>query len=307
MTITARFWGTRGSIATPGVDTCRYGGNTSCVEFQLGEHFVICDAGTGLRSLGLDWATRADPPKLVHLFLSHTHFDHIQGFPFFAPVFRKDVTIYLYDPTGRAGSIRDRILGQMVPEYCPVATHDLCATIVAMPFDRHVTIGSKLKVQAFKQAHPGDSWGYAFEAEHKRIIYATDSELDLQLRNPDTHALGPGEERSFAPEVLAFYKDSDLVIADAQYSDEEYETRRGWGHARYITVVDLAIAARVRQLALFHHDPRHSDARNGQHRTGGTRTRRAARLGHRDCRRNGRQPNHSGCEAQVTRIDHPQR
>ncbi len=259
MTITLRFWGTRGSIATPGPSTCRYGGNTSTVELQLGDLFIVCDAGTGLRTLGLDWLQRANPPTTVHLFLSHTHFDHIQGFPFFAPVFRKGVAINLYDPTGRADSNRERILGQMVPAYCPVATHHLAARIDSVPFSHRMNLGTAASVQAIEQDHPGGSWGYAFESEGQRVVYATDSELDAQLLNANAAHIGPQEQRSFAPEVLAFFRNADLVVADAQYTDEEYQTRRGWGHARFITVVDLAIAARVRQLALFHHDPRHTD------------------------------------------------
>jgi len=259
LTNTLRFWGTRGSIATPGPDTCRYGGNTSTVELRIGEKFIVCDAGTGLRALGLDWLARPDPKSMVHLFLSHTHFDHIQGFPFFAPVFHKDVAINLYDPTGRSESNRERILGQMVPAYCPVTTDHLAARIDSMPFSHRMDLGAGVSVQALQQDHPGGSWGYAFESDGQKVVYATDSELDAQLLNADSAHITPGEERRFAPEVLAFFKDADLVVADAQYTDEEYQTRRGWGHARFITVVDLAIAAHVRQLALFHHDPRHTD------------------------------------------------
>jgi len=259
LTITLRFWGTRGSIATPGPSTCRYGGNTSTVELQIGNQLIVCDAGTGLRALGLDWLARPEPPKMVHLFLSHTHFDHIQGFPFFGPIFRKDVTINLYDPTGRSDSNRERILGQMVPAYCPVSTHHLAARIDSVPFSHRMNLAAGVSVKALEQNHPGGSWGYAFESEGQKVVYATDSELDAQLLNADSAHLAPEVKRSFAPEVLAFYKDADLVVADAQYTHEEYQTRQGWGHARFITVVDLAVAAHVRQLALFHHDPRHTD------------------------------------------------
>ena len=260
MTIKLRFWGTRGSIATPGPDTCRYGGNTSSIELSVGEQMLVCDAGTGLRLLGIDWVGRAGRPTNVHLFLSHTHFDHIQGFPFFAPVFQKDVTIFLYDPTGRSDSNRDRIFGQMVPAYCPVSVRDLAARIVTVPFDRSISVSPNLTVEAIEQVHPGGSWGYAFEHEGQRLLYATDSELDFQLLNANGENLNPQDERHFPAEVLAFYKNADLVVADSQYTDEEYRTRRGWGHARFLTVVDLAAAARVRRLALFHHDPRHTDS-----------------------------------------------
>jgi len=260
LTTLVRFWGTRGSIPTPGPNTCRYGGNTSCVEIESGGLTLICDSGTGIRSLGLDWLARSERPLQLHLVLSHTHFDHIQGFPFFAPIFNKDVTLTLHTPKSRRGSVRDRIFGMLVPDYCPVGVRELAAQIVEVPFDRHVKLADNLELEALEQVHPGGSFGYALEHAGKRIVYATDSELDARLLNANSAALSPDDERRFPPEVSQFYENADLVIADAQYTDEEYVTRRGWGHPRFTTVVDLAITARVRRLALFHHDPRRSDA-----------------------------------------------
>ena len=259
MKTVVRFWGTRGSIPTPGPDTCGYGGNTSCVEIETAGLTLICDAGTGLRSFGLDWLRRAERKMQLHLVVSHTHFDHVQGFPFFAPVFNKDVTLSLHAPKSRKGSVRDRIFGTLVPDYCPVGVRELAAQIVEVPFDRRTQLSDSLILEAHEQVHPGGSFGYAFSNAGQRIVYATDSELDARLLNANSAKLSPDDERRFPTEVLEFYRDADLVIADSQYTDEEYASRRGWGHPRFITVVDLAIAARVRQLALFHHDPRRSD------------------------------------------------
>lgn len=254
-----RFWGTRGSIATPGPGTCRYGGNTSCVEVQVGEHTFICDAGTGLRLLGLDWARRSSPPHLLHLILSHTHFDHVQGFPFFLPVYRPGVIIRLLDPTGQASLMRDRLFGLLTPEYSPVSLHNMAATIQSVPINGHWEISPGLWVECWQQSHPGLSYGYAFAARGKRVVYATDSELDAQLGNANPASLTASHTRVFPAEVLQRYQDADIAIADSQYSDEEYSSRAGWGHARLNTVVDLAIQAHVRHLVLYHHDPQHND------------------------------------------------
>ncbi len=258
-TFVVRFWGTRGSMASPGPKTCRYGGNTSCVEVAVDGQWLICDAGTGLRLLGLDWRKRPLPPKSVHLFLSHSHFDHIQGFPFFAPVFHADVSITLHDPTGRGDLMRERLFGQLVPEYCPVSTEHLAANVASRPFQDSLSLGPQLSVQTWQQPHPGASWGYAFESRGRRVVYATDSELDAELLNSNSAELADDQGRQFAPEVLRHYRDADLLIADSQYTTEEYRRRVGWGHPRLVTVVDLAIEARVRRLALFHHDPQRED------------------------------------------------
>jgi phosphoribosyl 1,2-cyclic phosphodiesterase len=168
--------------------------------------------------------------------------------------------LHLHDPAGNSGTLRQRMLGQMVPEYCPVAVRNIRANIISVPFDQSVTIEHGIHVETIKQPHPGGSWGYAFEHAEQRIVYATDSELDALLLDPQSTDFSPRDDRRFPPELLAFFEDTDLLIADAQYTDEEYEVRRGWGHARFSTVVDLAMAARAKQLALFHHDPLHSDA-----------------------------------------------
>lgn len=252
-----RFWGTRGSIPTPGHKTRRYGGNTSCVEIRNGDTELVCDGGTGLRELGLDLVQRGRPRLSVHLFFSHMHWDHIQGFPFFVPAYAPDSEITVYDPGG--GRVEELLHGQMRSEYFPVNFNDLGAEIRTRHFEARGARVDAFDVRCLEQAHPGRSFGYAFELGGKKIVYATDSELDRLLANRDESERDPEELRRLPAELVAFVAGADLLIADGQYTDAEYPKKVGWGHARANTVADLAHQAGVKQCAIFHHDPLHSD------------------------------------------------
>jgi phosphoribosyl 1,2-cyclic phosphodiesterase len=254
-----RFWGTRGSIPTPGHKTRRYGGNTSCVEIRSGDVQLICDGGTGLRELGLDLAQRAQPKLSAHLFFSHMHWDHIQGFPFFVPAYAPESEIFVYDVEAGRGRVEELLHGQMRSEYFPVSFADLGAKIRTRHFEQQVTRVGPFEVRCFEQAHPGKSFGYVFELGGKKIVYATDSELDLLLTNRDESAEDPERLRRLPPALLEVAEDADLLIADGQYTDAEYPKKVGWGHARANTVADWAHQARVKQCAVFHHDPLHTD------------------------------------------------
>ncbi len=259
MTFIVRFWGTRGSIPTPGGKTRRYGGNTSCVELEIDGQLLICDAGTGLRELGLDLAARSTSPVEAHLFFSHTHWDHIQGFPFFVPAYHAGSRLHVFEATPDDPRFTRLLLGQMQSDYFPVGFSDLGARIATRHFENSVTQLGQVRVEMREQTHPGRSFAYAFEALGKRVVYATDNELDLVLTNPEQAAKDPEHLRMLPAELLAFIAEADLLIADAQYTDEEYARKVGWGHSRVATVVDLAVQAGVKQVALFHHDPLHSD------------------------------------------------
>jgi phosphoribosyl 1,2-cyclic phosphodiesterase len=242
MPLFVRFWGVRGSIPTPGPRTRRYGGNTSCVEIRHGDTLLVCDAGTGLRELGVHLLRKHGVgPLAVHLFLSHPHWDHIQGFPFFGPAYRQNVTIFIYCPEDDDRNYR-LLSGQMENDYFPVRFSDLGAKVLLRRFTNGSVTVDGVTVRHFAQCHPGGSLGFRFEASQRAVVYATDHELDAL----PTRA------------IEAFHK-ADLVIGDSQYSDEEYELRSGWGHPRATTLVDCAVHAQVRQLALTHHDPMHSD------------------------------------------------
>jgi phosphoribosyl 1,2-cyclic phosphodiesterase len=254
-----RFWGTRGSIPTPGHKTRRFGGNTSCVEIRVGELLLICDGGTGLRELGLDLVARDKPRVEAHLFFSHMHWDHIQGFPFFVPAYAPANELFVYEVASGDDRVQRLLHGQMRSEYFPVSFADLGARMLARHFEAGTTQIGAITVRCLEQRHPGRSFAYAFEVEGKKIVYATDSELDLLLADPEAVLRDPAALRRLPEELVSFCRDADLLIADGQYTDEEYPKKIGWGHARATTVADLAQQAGVRQCAIFHHDPLHTD------------------------------------------------
>jgi phosphoribosyl 1,2-cyclic phosphodiesterase len=254
-----RFWGTRGSIPTPGHKTRRYGGNTSCVEVRIDGHLFVCDGGTGLRELGLDLAERAPDGVEAHLLFSHMHWDHIQGFPFFVPAYAAKNKFYVYEVTPGETRVQRLLHRQMQSEYFPVSFSDLGATIQPGHFDSgELTVGG-IRVRCLEQPHPGRSFAFSFEARGKKVVYATDSELDLTIQNADEARRDPSRLRRLPEAIVRFAMDADLLIADGQYTDAEYPERVGWGHATASSVVDLAVQARVKQCAVFHHDPMHSD------------------------------------------------
>jgi phosphoribosyl 1,2-cyclic phosphodiesterase len=253
-----RFWGVRGSIPTPGPRTRRHGGNTSCVEVRAGDTLLVFDAGTGLRELGVHLGRNTDSALTVHLFLSHPHWDHIQGFPFFGPAYLPSTTIYVYVPRGDDKHYQ-LLSGQMSNAYFPVRFSDLGARIIPRAFKgRSIEVGDAV-VRYFTQKHPGGSLGFRVEYAEKSVVFSTDHELDQLLVDKKSVSLDPDALRELPAEVLEPVRGADLLVADAQYTDEEYEARVGWGHPRANTVVDLAVQAGVRRLALTHHDPMHSD------------------------------------------------
>jgi phosphoribosyl 1,2-cyclic phosphodiesterase len=259
MAFFVRFWGVRGSIPTPGPKTRRYGGNTSCVEIRNEDTLIVCDAGTGLRELGVHLLRAPQKNGLtVHLFLSHPHWDHIQGFPFFGPAYRPTTTLYIYCPAGDQQNYR-LLSGQMANAYFPVGFSDLGAKIVPKSFQGDTVKAGSFTVKYFQQKHPGGSLGFRFEHQGNSVVYATDSELDQVIDGPQKVSAEPDLERKLPLELVRAVKSTDLLIADAQYLDEEYPEKTGWGHPRATTCVDLAGQAKVKQLALTHHDPMHSD------------------------------------------------
>ncbi|MCS6783189.1 MAG: MBL fold metallo-hydrolase [Gloeomargarita sp. SKYBB_i_bin120] len=245
---TVRFWGVRGSIPVPGAATVRYGGNTPCVEVQAGGQRLIFDGGTGLRVLGqtLKHQTNLE----AHLFFSHSHWDHIQGFPFFTPAYQAGNRLHIYGPAAHQGySIKQSLSNQMLDPNFPVplqvmqadlSFHDLLAGDV-------VTIGD-VTVETGSLNHPNYALGYRVTWRGKTVVYASDTE-----HYPDRL------DRS----VVHLARQADVLIYDANYTDEEYNDpvnpRRGWGHSTWQAGVQVAKAAGVRQLVLFHHDANHDD------------------------------------------------
>ena len=262
-----QFWGTRGSIPTPGWQTRRFGGNTSCVEIRVDDSLFICDAGTGIRELGVHLLKGIDDkepdPVVAHLFFSHPHWDHIQGFPFFTPLYVMRNTFHVYGDCDAAPGTENRyfelLSGQMTSDYFPVAFHELGAKIEPAELGPDGRYVDETYVSWFKQFHPGGSYAYKFEHGGHRVVYATDNELDLTIQNKVECADDPSIPRRVDAGYLDFIRGADLLIADGQYFDTEYPSKKGWGHARATTIVDAAAEAGVKQLAIHHHDPMHSD------------------------------------------------
>lgn len=262
-TIRLRFWGVRGSIPSPGPETSRYGGNTSCVslEFPAADpaqppSLFILDAGTGIRTLGLSLLKEKRVPLDAHLFLSHTHWDHIQGFPFFAPAFIPGNKIHVHGGVGSDTELATVLTGQMLHRYFPVSLSELGGEIVFEHTDggTYEIAGSAIQVEDLH--HPGTTVGYRFNIGGRVIAYCTDTEpLDV------TPGLDPAAIATLPldPAVLRLAQDADVFIHDAQYTDAEYPPKAGWGHSPLSFVIRTALAARAKRLILFHHDPLRSD------------------------------------------------
>jgi phosphoribosyl 1,2-cyclic phosphodiesterase len=260
--VEVQFWGTRGSIPTPGPATARYGGNTSCVELRAGEHLVIFDAGTGLRPLGLDLLRRAGgAPIAGHLLISHTHWDHIQGFPFFVPAYGKPHRFDLYGPPGIDRTFEKLIRGQMDHHYFPVEMTELAAQLVFHEFVEPALALDGLTIRCHFLHHPTLTLGYRVEVEGRTIVYATDHELYRRMYSArgDSPAMLDLADRHDA-DFAAFVAGADLYIADTQYAAADYGTKIGWGHSTVEDIAALAARVGVKRLALYHHDPLRTDA-----------------------------------------------
>jgi phosphoribosyl 1,2-cyclic phosphodiesterase len=258
MEIYVKFWGTRGSIPTPGDRTRKYGGNTSCVEIRCGDHLFICDAGSGIRELGADLLARGKSHISGHLLFSHAHWDHIQGFPFFGPADVPGNRFLIYGAKQGDDRFFQLLSGQMKSDYFPIGFGALRAEINADYLDDgRKEIGGVL-VQTLPLNHPGGCLGYAFLHESKKIVYATDNEITMEASPDDSN--GQARLRTVPRALVEFVRGADLLIADGQYTDAEYKSRVGWGHTSCLTAVDWAVQAGVKQLAVFHHDPAHADS-----------------------------------------------
>ena len=257
-----RFWGTRGSIATPGPQTVRYGGNTSCVEVRTQKGtLIVLDAGTGLRVFG-DALMAGGGAQRGNILIGHTHWDHIQGFPFFTPLFVPGNEWDVYAPRGFGESLQETLAGQMQYTYFPVSLDALGATIRYHDLVEGSFMIDEVRVTARYMNHPALTLGYKLEAEGISVVYATDHECHSHAAAlpgpPQGHAqtpIHPGDQRHGA-----FIAGADLLIHDTQYTAEDYSSHAGWGHSTLEYAVDLALAGGVKQLALFHHDPRRDDA-----------------------------------------------
>jgi phosphoribosyl 1,2-cyclic phosphodiesterase len=251
-----RFWGTRGSIATPGFQKTRFGGNTTCIEMLVGDERLVFDAGTGIRTLGNTMLK--EDPKGGHcsLFFSHTHWDHIQGFPFFGPAYHPNFSIDIYGTKNSQAHVRDLLQGQMQEAYFPVPFEALQGRINFREMAPGLTIGDAT-ILSMAGVHPGGVTIYRVEAYGRSAIFCTDVELDLMLVQGGVDEVDLPHR--FPPELLAFMTGADMIVIDCQYTDEEYLRRRNWGHPCVSTVVALVAQAKIRRAFMTHHDPDQSD------------------------------------------------
>lgn len=275
-----QFYGVRGSIACAGEDTQRYGGNTSCVAVDAGGETVIFDAGTGLRRLGADLLKAHGPGKVnAHLFLSHLHWDHIQGFPFFTPAFIPGDRVNVYAVAGAAHDVDDgdpitlelmpdsivdadprdgvraALAAQMKAPNFPVGLDAMRADLrfFDVPLGERIDLSPFVRVRHARVDHPNGCVAYRVDDGRKSVVYAT----DLELAEGDRGAVFDG--------LVELARGADLLIFDAMYTPEEYEgkvgmAKKGWGHSTFVMGAAVAQRAGVGELALFHHDPSHDDA-----------------------------------------------
>ncbi|MBM4282000.1 MAG: MBL fold metallo-hydrolase [Deltaproteobacteria bacterium] len=289
MTMKVRFYGVRGSIATAGAETARYGGNTSCVVVETGEAPLIFDAGTGLRKVGAELAKTMGPGHVnAHLFLSHLHWDHIQGFPFFTPAFvpgnqvsvwgvrpaeadaadtrvvdavdeEADPPTLQLNPSGRDPDPKDGVkaalAGQMRAPNFPVGLEAMRADLrfFDVPYGERILLSPFVTVSHIGVDHPNGCVAWRVDCGGRSVVYATDLEL------------AEGEGGHVFDDLVELARGADLLIFDAMYTPEEYEgkagmSRKGWGHSTYEMGARVCEKAGVASLALFHHDPAHDDA-----------------------------------------------
>jgi phosphoribosyl 1,2-cyclic phosphodiesterase len=255
MSLTVRFWGTRGSIPSPGPQTVRYGGNTPCVELRTSDGWlIILDAGTGIRELGRKLLANANGrPVEGDVFLTHAHWDHIQGLPFFAPIFQAGNHFTIWGSKTLATSVDRVVRDQMSPVVFPVSFEELAARIDFREVTAGRSEGQGYEVTALNVRHPGGALGYRFRESGGggTIAYISDNELNPLAK----YDMGDG----WRDELVEFLRDTDVLVHDTMYTVEEYEQHRGWGHSTYSDAVDLALDAGVSKLVFFHHKPERTD------------------------------------------------
>lgn len=258
--IEVTFQGTRGSVPTPGEATRRFGGNTACTLVRCGETIVILDAGTGIRELGLQLAeearTHGGLPPLAIL-LSHTHWDHIQGLPFFQPAYMPEIDLTIYG-SAKKGFFLEHILGgQMTEQYFPIPMGSMAANVAIKEIEpgNAVQIGELAITVEDQAVHPGGSMRFALSDGTRRLVYATDVELN-KLRDA---APGDPDAAARLQAYRRFIQSADLLIGDGQYLPDEYPAHVDWGHTSVDLLIELAREAAVKRLSVFHHDPNHSD------------------------------------------------
>jgi len=257
-----KFWGVRGSIPTPGPSTSRYGGNTPCLELNYDQDkLFILDAGSGIRALGQHLLTHGKPVK-AHIFISHMHWDHIQGIPFFVPAYIPGNEFTFHGAQEADMRLEDILSDQMNPVNFPVQIDEMRSTFNFEKMYEGSYEIDDIKVEAIYLNHPGYALGYKFFINNKILVYCSDNEPypvypqtgDASADHDDDQFIEDNNQK-----LINFTRDADILVHDAQYTPEEYKTKYQWGHSPYDYTVKIALAANVKTLVLFHHDPVHDD------------------------------------------------
>ena len=271
--ITARLWGVRGSIPCPGPTTVKYGGNTACIELRFNDRLIIIDAGTGIRGLA-NYLMQNDLPKGpidTSLFLTHTHWDHIMGFPFFIPIFIPGTKLKVYGPvTFEDEGLEEIVGGQLTYRYFPVKHSELSANISYHALkEMSLDLGGGLQVRTKYLNHPILCLGYRFEFEGRSFCTLYDTEpfrnvFPTDPEDPDYDPIAAREGEKAAKEenekILKFIYGADVVIYDSQYTYKEYtQGKYGWGHSYFEFVINAAAKADIKKVLFFHHDPMRTD------------------------------------------------
>jgi phosphoribosyl 1,2-cyclic phosphodiesterase len=259
-----KFWGVRGSIPVPGLDTAVYGGNTSCIEIVHNDKIFIVDAGSGIRKLG-DSIKSRNSNFDVHLFLTHTHWDHIQGLPFFSPIFDYRYRIFIYGPS-MLGKLKNMVSGQMGYIYFPVKVDDLASYLEFRELQRESFMIGDLKISTIYIYHPTACLGYSFDDGKVKVVMLFDFEVDIsheQIISGEyfiqmTRIIGK-ENVPTIDEIVEFASGADVLIIDAQYTKEEYKTKKGWGHSSIPSAINFALKLKSKKTVFFHLDPARTD------------------------------------------------
>ncbi|MGA3170420.1 MAG: MBL fold metallo-hydrolase [Chthoniobacteraceae bacterium] len=253
-----KFWGVRGSVPTPGAATVRYGGNTSCVEVRADGQIIVLDAGTGIRPLGLELAREFNGASIdMTILITHTHWDHIQGFPFFLPAYEPKNTIRVLGFEGARQGLGSTLAGQMESPYFPIALQQMPGNVVIEELQSFDFKIGPVHATATTVNHPGIAVGYRLATSSGTIAYLPDNEPFHE----DQHGYARDRVDLQNRKLIDFIHGVDVLIIDSQYDCDEYKAHIGWGHGCVDEVVRLAMLGEVKRLYLFHHDPGHDDDR----------------------------------------------
>jgi phosphoribosyl 1,2-cyclic phosphodiesterase len=252
-----RLWGTRGSIPVSGQRFVRHGGNTSCLELALGDASIIVDAGSGIRDLGLKLVRR--PPRRIHILITHTHWDHIQGFPFFAPAYVPGFEIVIHGVPGFGMDLKSIFTGQLARDYFPVQLQDMRAKIEFHRMEQQTLELDGARIEWEFTHHPAATVGFKFALGGKTLAWVSDNEFMYGYLGAPRRITRESDEVTAHRRLVDFLTDVDLLIAEAQYTNEEYPSKIGWGHSSLTNACALTRLTRAKSWIVTHHDPLHDD------------------------------------------------